>query len=147
MNMAKLLLVENNPLLVKLLPLQLTRRGWQIVATVQTGEDAILQARNTRPDLVLMDIDLDGDMDGITAAASIKNDFGIPILFTTSHNDPQATSRIQKSVGAALCLLKPFTEKEIALAIEFALYRHAAETERAKLESQLRALGSNPGTQ
>jgi len=144
MKMAKLLLVENNPLLLKLLPLQLTRRGWQVAATVQTGEEAIVQARETRPDLVLMDIDLDGAIDGITAAASIKQELGIPILFTTSHNDPQTASRIQSAVGPALCLVKPFTEKEIALAIEFALYRHAAETERARLESQLRALTSNP---
>jgi FixJ family two-component response regulator len=65
-------------------------------------------------------------------------------VFITSHRDSQTLGRIQSAAGPATCLAKPFTEQEIALAIEFNLYRHNAERERARLESQLRALTQPP---
>ncbi len=139
MKTAKLLLVENNLLLARLLPLQLTKHGYEIVAVAKSGEEAIIKAAQHPLDLVLMDIDLDGMVDGIAAAAGIQAAQDVPVIFTTSHADAEIQRRVQ-AAGPVTCLLKPFTEKEISIAIEFNLYRHRAERERARLEAELRRL-------
>jgi len=122
MKTARLLIVENSPLLATLLPMQLAKHGFQVVAQAATGEDAVLKAAHTPLDLVLMDIDLDGEMDGIAAAEAICKTQDVPILFTTSHSGQDIQKRLH-AAGPAACILKPFTEKELAIAIEFRLFR------------------------
>jgi DNA-binding response OmpR family regulator len=139
MKTARILLVENSSLLATLLPLQLTKHGYQVVRVVKTGEEAVETAANTPLDIVLMDIDLDGEMDGIAAATALQKIQNVPLVFTTSHSDLEIQKRIQAN-GPAISLLKPFTEKELTLAIQFALYQHAAEREKQRLEQEVRRL-------
>jgi DNA-binding response OmpR family regulator len=139
MKTARILLVENSSLLASLLPLQLTKHGYQVVRVVKTGEEAVETAANTPLDIVLMDIDLDGEMDGIAAAAALRHIQDIPLVFTTSHSDREIQKRVQAN-GPAICLLKPFTEKELTLAIQFALFQHEANREKQRLEQEVRRL-------
>jgi DNA-binding response OmpR family regulator len=139
MKTARLLLVENSPLLASLLPIQLAKHGYQVLGQARTGEEAVEKASALPLDIVLMDIDLDGEMDGIAAAEAIRKMQDVPVIFTTSHSDSEIQKRIQTG-GPATCLLKPFTEKDLSIAIKFTLYRHKAEQERQRLENEVRRL-------
>jgi len=139
MKTARLLIVENSPLLATLLPMQLAKHGFQVVAQAATGEDAVLKAAHTPLDLVLMDIDLDGEMDGIAAAEAICKTQDVPILFTTSHSGQDIQKRLH-AAGPAACILKPFTEKELAIAIEFRLFRHQSERLQQEMNAEIQRL-------
>jgi two-component system, response regulator PdtaR len=89
----RVLVVENHQLLAVGLELLLTQLGHKAIEVVATGEEAIIAAERHRPDLILMDIGLDGDMDGIDAAQKILNRFGIRSLFFTGVSDPDTRAR------------------------------------------------------
>jgi two-component system, response regulator PdtaR len=89
----QVLVVENHELLAVGLELLLTQLGHKAVDVVGTGEEAIAAAERYRPDLILMDIGLDGEMDGIEAAQEIRARFGIRSLFFTGMADPETRQR------------------------------------------------------
>ena len=96
---------------------------------VASGEDAVRKAGENRPDLVLMDIMLKGEMNGTEAAEQIQDRFNIPVVYLTAYSDPTTLERAKVSEPFGY-VLKPFEERELHLAIEMALYKHAAEDER-----------------
>ncbi|OPY37608.1 MAG: two-component response regulator [Methanoregula sp. PtaU1.Bin051] len=120
----QIMIVEDNETVVDLLFLQLEMKGYHIAAKVASGEEAVLKASEVRPDLILMDIDLSGQMDGITAARFIFSLFHLPIIFLTGLCDDHLLERA-KSAEPYGYLLKPFTEKELISNIEIALHNHS----------------------
>ncbi len=132
--MTSILIVEDDPLMAKIIKRQLVNCGYQIAALASSGEEAVEQTQALCPDLVLMDIVLAGKMDGIEAAQKIRASCDIPVLYLTAYADDEFFQRAQVTEPYAY-LLKPSTPRAIQLAIEVALYRHKSEqTARMALE-------------
>jgi signal transduction histidine kinase len=124
--MARILIVEDESVATWYLEEALEIIGHQVVASVVSGEEAIQLAQETHPDLVLMDIRLQGEMDGIVAAEQIYSEFDIPVVYLTAHADDSTLSRaiITNPFGY---LIKPFQEREVHTTIEMALHRYSRE--------------------
>jgi hypothetical protein len=104
----------------------LERLGYTVCAVVSTGEDAVEEAGRLLPDLVLMDIKLKGELDGIQAAGEIHRRHGIPIIYLTAYSDEKTLQRAKLSEPFGY-LIKPFEERELHSTIEIALFKHRAE--------------------
>ena len=100
--------------------------------------DAINFATSLKPNLVLMDIRLDGSVDGIVAASAIRGDNDLPIVFLTAHADEATLSRALSAAPFGY-VLKPFQVRELKVSIEVALYKHAREAEIRGLAARLGA--------
>jgi two-component system cell cycle sensor histidine kinase/response regulator CckA len=133
----RILIVEDGRTVARDLAQRLTRMGFEIAGVVPSGEEAILVAEQERPDLVMMDIRLAGEMDGIMAADHIRARLQVPIVFLTAHAD-DATLRAASVTEAFGYIIKPAQDRELRIVIEMALYKHAAEQQRGRLEQQLR---------
>ena len=116
----KILVVEDEGIIAIDLKGSLERLGYEVVATVSTGEEAIRDAVELSPDLVLMDIVLEGDVDGIEAAAQIKSRLGIPVIYLTAYTDESTLLRAEDA-GPSGYVFKPFSERTLIKAIEAAL--------------------------
>jgi diguanylate cyclase (GGDEF)-like protein/PAS domain S-box-containing protein len=121
-----LLVVEDEAVVAMDLDDQLHDMGYRVCACVDNGRDAIDHARAERPDLILMDIVLKGDMDGIAVAAAIGAELHIPVLFLTAYSDDQT---VERAAGAWPYgyLTKPFQSRELRAGIEVALRKAAVE--------------------
>ena len=93
MTAARVLIAEDESLIAEELRDRLRRMGWTVTAVVNSGEDAIARAEQTFPHLVLMDIDLKGMVDGIAAASTIRERFGIPTVYLTQLSDDATVER------------------------------------------------------
>jgi DNA-binding response OmpR family regulator len=127
----KLFLVEDNPVLARAIPSQMTKYGYEVLGVSSDGEDALAKFSGLAIDLVLMDIDLGGPMDGVATAHAMQKIREVPVVFITSHTGPEIQARV-RDVKSALCLSKPFTEREISLTIELCLLRMRFEREQAR---------------
>ncbi|MEG4504326.1 ATP-binding protein [Microcoleus sp. F6_B4] len=118
-----ILIVEDELLIAKNLAPKLEKLGYQIADIVSSGADAIQRARELRPDLILMDIVIKGDIDGIETAAIINQELDIPIIYTTAYADDETLQRAENT-GSYGYLLKPFKEREMHATIKIALSKH-----------------------
>src|SRR3989338_5496258 len=134
MSKANILIVEDNGITAKYMEKWLTGFGYNVSAVVSSGVDAIKKAKEIQPDLVLMDIKLSGDMDGIEAADIIRISCDIPIIFLTAFLD-EALLRRAKITELYGYVLKPFDVRELHVTIETALCKHkvAEELRLAKM--------------
>jgi signal transduction histidine kinase len=109
------------------------------VGHATTGEQAVSQASSLKPDLVLMDIQLAGAMDGITAAQIIRDQLALPVVFLTAYSadDVLARAKLTEPFGY---ILKPFSERELGTVLAMALYKHQAEARLRTSTRQLTAL-------
>ncbi len=120
------LVVEDEPIVALELQSYLDGMGYACAGHVTSGEAAIEAAARLRPDLVLMDVTLDGPMDGIEAAEAIRATRDVPVVFLTAFGDPQTVARA-KAAAPFGYLLKPFEERDLRAALEVAAGRRAAE--------------------
>lgn len=127
----KILVVEDDLVSRMDIEVALGRAGYEIAAIVPSGEEAITAAESLRPDLVIMDIQLEGSMDGTEAASEIVRRFDIPIVFLTVYADMEMLRWTQVS-GPCGYLRKPVDYVELTSAIEIALYKHKLEVELHK---------------
>jgi two-component system, response regulator PdtaR len=132
----RILLVEDDPASALMVATILTKEGYQVAGSVTNGPDAITAAQAEQPDLVVMDIELAGEMDGIDAAFAIREGTGRPIVFLTSHTDPGVLERA-RAVEPHGYLLKPIDPRALRPAIEMALHKHHMEREREELIERL----------
>src|SRR5215475_1496390 len=147
MERAQILIVEDEGIVAEDLSQHLQRLGYRVPVVVASGPEAIQQAVATHPDLVMMDIRLRGPMDGVDAAAQIRSQVDIPVVYLTAHAD-QATLERAKVTEPYGYILKPFDEREVAVTIEMALYKHkmekALEQQRADFVAMLTHDIKNP---
>ena len=120
MSQAKILIAEDTRIVALDIQSRLRDWGYAVPAVVSSAEDAIREAAETRPDLVLMDIKLKGEMDGIEAAAHIKAQFGIPVIYLTAYLDKDTLQRASDTEPLGY-VTKPFEERELCTTIEMAL--------------------------
>jgi CheY-like chemotaxis protein len=122
----KILVVENEIIIASDIKKCLENAGYTVPAIASYGEKAIEQAAKFRPDLVLMDVMLRGDMNGIEAAAVIRDRFNIPVVYLTAYSD-QNNLQKAKTTQPFGYLLKPFEETQLITTIEIALNKHQTE--------------------
>ena len=134
---AKILIVEDEAIVAADLMAKLKQFGYDVIGPASRGEQAIDLANTQRPNLVLMDISLGGDMDGIKAADRIRQECPTPIVFLTAHSDSETLTRAKVTAPFGY-LLKPFNERELQTHIEMALYRHQIEETLRENEGRLR---------
>jgi diguanylate cyclase (GGDEF)-like protein/PAS domain S-box-containing protein len=122
----RILVVEDETIVARDLLQQLAELGYQSAGHVTRGEDAIELAGSAKPDLVLMDIQLGGGMDGVSAAQIIRDRFALPVVFLTAFaaDETLARAKLTEPFGY---ILKPFSERELRTVLEMALYKHGAE--------------------
>ena len=115
-----IMIVEDESIVALDLRMRLRAMGYTVSAMVASGEEAILKLVTTHPDLIIMDIRLHGEMDGIEAAEAIGAQYDIPVVFLTALNDPDTRQRaeITDSYGY---IPKPFSSEELQAAIDQAL--------------------------
>ncbi len=132
----RILIVEDESIVLLHIKKTLEGLGYTVAAMATSGEDAILKAMADRPDLVLMDIVLKGEVDGIEAAEKIRSLFHIPVIYLTAHAD-EATLQRARVTEPFGYIVKPFRERDLHIAIQFALYKAKAEAEREVLIRRL----------
>jgi CheY-like chemotaxis protein len=116
MTKAGILIVEDEHIVAWDLQRQLTRLGYTVLGIVSSGEEAIAQTLQLRPDLVLMDIRLPGEMDGVEAAEHIRTLVPAAIIFMTAYGDDGTLQRTLAS-GSVVVLQKPFQHAELQSAL------------------------------
>ncbi len=121
-----ILVVEDEHVVALDIKNNLLRLGYAVLAVVSSGEEAISEAGKSRPDLVLMDIRLKGEMDGVTAANHIRNFIDIPIVYLTAYSDDDTLKRAKITEPFGY-ILKPLDGRELHTTIEMALYKHEIE--------------------
>lgn len=124
MNKVRILIVEDEVLVAMDLSNRLTQAGYEVTDRVETGEAALEALKNSLPDLVLLDIRLSGEMDGIQVAGEIKASYRLPVIFLTSFADDSTFRKAQQMLPSAY-ILKPFQDRELFLAIELAISNFA----------------------
>lgn len=134
----RVLIVEDETIIAKDIEQSLRALGYQVLGVAVTGAAALQLAEGTRPDLVLMDIKLKGDMDGIAAAERIREQFDLPVVFLTAFSDEGTLQRARVTEPFGY-LLKPFEERELHAAIQTALYKHRMERRLKESEQWLSA--------
>ena len=136
MTAASILVVEDSRLVSRALQESLKKLGYAVSAAASTGEDAIKAAGEKKPDLVLMDIVLEGRMDGVEAAGEIKSRFNIPVVYLTNYGDEKIFERAKITEPFGY-MLKPFKERELYATIEMALYKDRMEKALQRAHGEL----------
>ncbi len=120
--MAKIYIIEDDALIIDDLKNFLTKAGHSIIGTFAKGENALLEIEKETPDVILMDIKLEGYIDGIETAAIIKFKYNIPIIYITAFSTDKFIERSQRTEPISY-ILKPFSEEDVLNAIDKALNR------------------------
>lgn len=134
-----ILLVEDEGIVARDLEETLTRLGYDVSGVASEGVEAVAMAHALQPQLVLMDVNLRGGVDGIQAARAIQERSPVPIIFLTGHSD---TRTLQRAVltGPLAYLIKPFHEAELRCAIEVAIHKHRAEVAMREREEDRKSV-------
>lgn len=122
----KILIVEDEALIAFDISMTLQQFGYTVVSIVHSAHESIQAVEELKPDVVIMDIILQGKTDGIDAAEKIKNDYKIPIIFLTTSTDDTVVKRATTQVPYGY-LLKPYRSMELGIIIELARERHSLE--------------------
>ncbi len=142
MEKKRIMVVEDERIVARDLARQLTDLGYDVVATAYSGEEAVEKVGEVRPDLVLMDVVLTGEMDGIKAAERITTLYGTPVVYLTAYADDKTFGRA-KLTGPSGYILKPVEKKQLQVTIELALQRQGIELNLQK--NHARIYGSMKG--
>jgi len=126
MSKKKILIIEDDHVIGMEIRDRLETLGYNVLTRLSYGEDAIEQAGDLRPDLILMDIQLAGEIDGIQAAEEIRELYDIPVIYLTAYADDNTLERAKITEPFGY-VLKPFEERELVSTIEMALYKHSIE--------------------
>ncbi len=139
---ANILVVEDENIIAIDIRNRVLNLGYGVAGAVATGEDAIAIAEETLPDLVLMDIKLRGEMDGVEAASRIRLDLDIPVVYLTAYANASTLERAKFTEPFGY-LVKPFEDTELQAALEIALYKHRMERRLRESEKRFRRLFEN----
>lgn len=125
----KILIVEDEAIVAKDISVCLEKIGYEVIATFSKGEKALHFKKKNKPDLVLMDIMLAGNISGIEASAEIKKKHDIPVVFLTAYADEKTIERAKVTEPYGY-VIKPFKEIDLRTSIEMALYKFKKEKEK-----------------
>lgn len=134
--MPKILIVEDESIVGLDIQKRLKRMGYEALEVLSTGQKAIEYVQRELPDLILMDIQIQGNIDGVETANQIRKRFDVPIVYLTAFSD-ETTMQRAKATEAFAYVLKPFKDRELYSSIEFALYRHQAGLQLQQAHDEL----------
>jgi DNA-binding LytR/AlgR family response regulator len=123
-NLIKILVVEDEMIIGAKISMQLTNLGYEVTGILPRGEDAILHLQENKPDIVLLDINLKGKLDGIDTAIQLQQIYNIPIIYLTANADDSTFNRAKITKPAAF-ISKPFKQLDLQRAIELTISRMA----------------------
>ncbi|MCZ7402796.1 MAG: response regulator [Candidatus Methanoperedens sp.] len=126
MQQTKILVVEDEAIVAESIKIKLKKMGYSVISTASSGNEAIRKTEEFLPDLVLMDIVLQGEMDGIEAAKQIHENFNTPVVYLTAYSDDKTLLRAKITEPFGY-IIKPFKERELQVAIEIALFKQDME--------------------
>jgi PAS domain S-box-containing protein len=135
----KILIVEDENIVAMDIKKRVEDLGYAVPHMAATGEDAIRKAEEIPPDLILMDIKLKGDMDGIEAAEKIREQFCIPFVYLTAYADEDTLDRAKRTKPFGY-IMKPVNDMELRSSIEIALFKHKTENEVSESEGRFRTI-------
>ncbi len=136
MSNVKILVVEDESIVAMDIKHRAEGLGYSVTGITPSGEGAIQKASETLPDLVLMDIVLKGDMDGVEAAQKIRDTLDIPVVYLTAYSDEKTLKRAKVTEPFGY-IIKPFEDRELHSAVEVALYKHKMESKLKESEKWL----------
>ena len=136
MDKTKILVVEDEAITAMSLESILKNLGYQVTSIVNSGEAALSSIDSNKPDIVLMDIKIKGDMDGIDTAEIIREKFDLPFVFSTAFLDPERIERAKITMPFGY-VLKPVQERELKVTLEMAMHTSKIESDRKEAERQL----------
>lgn len=136
MSRPKILIVEDQVIVARDLKARVAALGYDPVGTTTQGEEALLLSEQLQPDLVLMDIRLQGAMDGVEAALQIRERWHIPVVFLTAYAEGATLNRAKRAEPYGY-IIKPFEDRELHTTLEMALYKHQAE-QRLRADAEIR---------
>jgi PAS domain S-box-containing protein len=137
-------IVEDESIVAIDLKKRLQARGYDVLGISSYAEDAIEKVRQHKPDIVLMDIVLKGEMDGITASGVIKEEMRIPVVYLTAYADNQTIDRAKVTEPYGY-IIKPYEESDVVTAIEIALYKASIERKLRESERWIRTMTKSMG--
>jgi len=126
MDSIKILIVEDEMIIGAKISMQLSNLGYQVIGLLPRGEDAIVHVQESKPDLVLMDINLKGGMDGIETAAQLQQHVNVPIIYLTANADEPTFNRAKTTKPYAF-ISKPYKQLDLQRAIELTISRMAED--------------------
>src|SRR5207247_6678261 len=133
MSNPRILVVEDEAAVALDIREKLRRLDYEVAGLASSGQEAVAQAAERHPDLVLMDITLRGEMDGVEAADRIQKYLQIPVIYLTAHSDARTLVRAKLTEPYGY-ILKPFEETELRISIEMGLHKHKSSSERSQLD-------------
>jgi len=142
MKQPRVMIVEDELIVAKDIQYRLEKLGYGVVCTVSDGADAIKQAARQYPDIILMDIRLSGNIDGIEAARKIHDALHIPVIYLTAYADNHTLQRAKVTEPYGY-IIKPIEDTELKSTIEVALYKHAIEAKLRESEWKFRTIFEN----
>jgi PAS domain S-box-containing protein len=139
---ASIFLVEDEGIIAHNIQSDLRKAGYRVAGVADSGRDALDQIARSRPELILMDIRIRGDMDGIELARRVQEQFDIPVVYLTAHSDMETLQRA-KVTGPFGYLAKPVQQSSLSSSIEIGLYKHRVESELRRQRSWLETILSH----
>lgn len=133
----RILIVEDDAIIARFIQLKLEELGYEICGKARSGKEAIDIARNEHPDLIMMDVMLDGELDGIETVEVLMQYMDVPVVYLTASSDDQTIRRLMKTEPHGF-LIKPFDDKILESALHIAVYRHKARKELSETKEMLR---------
>lgn len=145
MKTTNILIVEDELLIAENLAMKLEKFEYNVLDIVSSGKSAIKKVNAQTPDLILMDIAIKGDIDGITTAAKIRENHNVPIIFLTAYADEKTLERASKT-GCYGYILKPFKDRELHAAIKMAINKHKEQNQiQETLETKIQQYAARNG--
>ena len=145
MDHKSVLIVEDEVIVARNIGRILSDAGYDVAGFESTGTGAIEFAREHTPDIILLDIKLEGEIDGVDAGGCILRELFIPVIYITAHADDQTIHRAKLTQPFGY-LYKPINREELVTAIEVALFKHDAEKRVRESEARFRGLVENERT-
>ena len=133
---SRIFIVEDESIVAADIATSIRQLGYDVAGSTASGEEAITMVAQARPDLVLMDIHLQGAIDGIEAARVMRERFDLPVVFLSGFAEDETFQRA-KEVGPFGYILKPFDGRELRIVIELALYKHQTEADLREKYTEL----------
>jgi len=133
MSKKSILIVDDDPIVAKLIEMRLSKLGYEVSAVTSTGSEAISLAASVSPDAVVMDIKIPGEIDGIEAANIISRDYDIPVVYLTADTEISTFERAKETEGCEY-LVKPFSDNALYIAIELAMHTHELNQKARRLQ-------------
>lgn len=139
MEKARILVVEDEAIIAMEIESSLQKLGYEVTSVVNNADDALTKIGREKPDLVIMDIRIHGDADGIDTADIIKNRFNIPVVFSTAYLEEDRIDRAKITMPFGY-VLKPIQERDLKVTLEMALYVAKIDKKRTKAEKRFKTI-------